>query len=386
MAETTTEAVGADREAYMSWLRDRVAFWCNGDGMYEQEWDYDSEVSPDEVLEALDAYRDKGFASPEALIEENLIETCYRDTEEGFYDILLDEVSRQPQGVQDAWDESPSIWDDLEAAGYRGVDMRTDKLLGNTQLRANLLLSTPGEQNLDLSSIVDAFGNSARSADLDTIEAADLDNALSYLINQQQHSVSEVYDALGGESTRSPFIDSVRYEIENNSSEVVSELALMVQMDAKAYLDLMESAREGEDKSIVIPRDYASIGIFNSNSGAGGPLGIQLEREAVLPLSMVREGQLEDVRSGRQQGYTVGETYGMAGSFWQQAFELRPGADEGIKEDYGAALATARVAEVMRERDRAPEGIEAVEGEARDAAEAGRGDGSEAQGKDGEVR
>lgn len=193
-----------------------------------------------------------------------------------------------------------------------------------------------------MGSIVNAFGNDYRSPDLDRIGGEDLDNALSYLVNQQGHSVTEVYDALVEcDPAEQPFIYSVREEITENSSEAMSELAALVCMDGNQMLDFLDAIEKGMD-SLVLPKDYATIGVFNQWSGCGGPLDIHLEKDAVLPLSMVREFNIEGTET--PGSYTVDSVYGLVSSMWCPNFSYRDGVETGVKEDYDLALEQTREA------------------------------------------
>lgn len=147
-----------------------------------------------------------------------------------------------------------------------------------------------------------------------------------------------------------PFIESVNEEVTENSSEAMSELVALVRMDGNQMLDFLDAVEKGTD-SLVLPKDYATLGVFNQWSGCGGTLDIRLERDAVLPLSMVREFNIEGQRevSG---SYTVDSVYGLVSSMWCQNFSYRDGVETGVKEDYGLALEQAR--EALSEAAREP--------------------------------
>lgn len=335
MAESNDSA----RAAYLDWLKGEVERWCNKDGFFEAEWDYGDSITPDQILDAYQSYEEQGFASPRDCLESRLFEDTY--VEDDFYaNYLMNDLATAGEEVNEGWDSAQSVWDDLEAVGYRGVDLGLDQLLGQSELRVNVFFATEAEQNLDMGSIVDAFGNDYRSPDLDRIDAEDLDNALSYLVNQQGHSVTEVYDALANGGSANPFIESVNEEVTENSSEAMSELAALVRMDGNQMLDFLDAIERGTD-SLVLPKDYATIGVFNQWSGCGGTLDIRLERDAVLPLSMVREFNIEGQRevSG---SHTVDSVYGLVGSMWCPNFSYREGVESGVKEDYDLALEKAR--------------------------------------------
>lgn len=339
---TLRGADDATREAYLSWLRDEVKRWCNEEGFFEAEWDRDDSIRPDQILDAYQSYEERGYASPLACLESKLLEDTR--VEEIFYEhYLLTDLSEANEEVSEGWDSAQSVWEDLESVGYRGIDPNIEQLLSQSGLRVNVFFATEAEQNFDMGSIVDAFGNDYRSPDLDRISGEDLDNALSYLVNQQGHSVTEVYDALSEcGPAEQPFIYSVREEITENSSEAMSELAALVRMDGNQMLDFLDAIEKGAD-SLVLPKDYATIGVFNQWSGCGGPLDIHLEKDAVLPLSMVREFNIEG-QTETPGSYTVDSVYGLVSSMWCPNFSYREGVETGVKEDYDAVLELARKA------------------------------------------
>lgn len=327
-----------DREAYIAWLRDEVGWHCNSRGYYEAFWDYDDSVTPDQMAEACANYEEAGFASPLNYLDESIME------KPGFIEALENELisaitrdaATAPEGVGEQWVESGDIWGDLESAGYEGIDANVEDLLSNSSFNVNVFFATEAEENFDMGSIVHAFGNDYRDPRLEDVDAEDLDNALSYLVNQQGHSIAEVYG--NGDNA---FIRSVREEIDENSSEAMSELCALVRMDGQQMLDFIEKQHEAKD-SLVLPKDYATVGIFNQWAGCGGMLDIRLEKDAVLPLSMVRGFQVEGQPD--PDGYTVNETYGLVGSAWMPV-HYREGTETGVKEDYSLALDKARSAD-----------------------------------------
>lgn len=225
----------------------------------------------------------------------------------------------------------------------------------------NVFFATEAERNHDFASIVDSFGNDYRDPRLEYVEAEDLDNALSYLVNQQGHGVAELYDALAEGKGSSTFIESVREEICENSSEAMSNLAALVRMDGSEMLRFLEARDKGEG-SLVLPKGNATVGVFNQWSGCGGMLDIQLEKDAVLPLSMAWDFSVEgNGMSNRWGGYTVDEVYGIVGSMWQPSFEIQEGTTQDVREDYSAALEQVRAAAKARDEAARPSLKEAAE-------------------------
>ena len=353
-----------NREAYIAWLREKLENYCNDDGSYEVYWDYDDSITPDQLVDAVDNWKSEGYTSPESYLASTLYDTVGEAQESQLYISILDDLDDAPDEVRACWDESTGIWDDLYEAGYTGIDMNLDDLLSNSSFNVNVFFATEAEENFDMGSIVHAFGNDYRDPRLEDVDAEDFDNALSYLVNQQGHSIAEVYG--NGDNA---FIRSVREEIDENSSEAMSELCALVRMDGQQMLDFIEKRNEAKD-SLVLPKDYATMGIFNQWSGCGGMLDIQLEKDAVLPLSMVREFQIEGVRGDTNLwgGYTVDEVYGLVGSAWMPV-HYREGTETGVKEDYSLALDKARDADAIEAHGSdEPVSLKAAVKEAREAS------------------
>lgn len=355
-----------DREAYIAWLRDEIEKHCNSEGRYEAYWDYNDSITPDQLFNAMEHFERDGYASPLAYLEVSLVEDYYFTTpmEEALLTAISQDAKSAPDGLGKHWDESDDIWGDLEAAGYQGIDANLDDLLSRSSFNVNVFFATEAEENFDMGSIVHAFGNDYRDPRLEDVDAEDLDNALSYLVNQQGHSIAEVYG--NGDNA---FIRSVREEIDENSSEAMSELCALVRMDGQQMLDFIEKRNEAKD-SLVLPKDYATVGIFNQWAGCGGMLDIRLEKDAVLPLSMVREFQIEGVRGDTNLwgGYTVDEVYGLVGSAWMPV-HYGEGTETGVKEDYNFALDKARGADAIEAHGSdEPVSLKAAVKEAREAS------------------
>lgn len=353
-------------EMYIEWLRARVDEYCNPEGMYEVYWDRGEFLSPDDLSCAAAKWKDKGFAGPEMYLEDMLFERMGSYQELYLYGQISDDLQKAPEGVEACWETSQSIWEDLEEAGYHGVEMNLDELLSKSTFEMNVMFATQAEQNRDMASIVDAFGNDYVEPDLSRVDGDDLDNALSYLVNQQGHSVSDVYGALAGANCGSRFVDSVAREIQENASEAMSELCALVRMDGQEALAFFEKVEAGQG-SLILPRD-TTVGIFNQWAGCGGMLDIELEKDAVMPLALVREAQIEHVsESNRWGGYTVNEVYGLVGSAWGE-FEVSDETSWAACEDYAAVLSDMRESIGDLQPSCAPD-LDELEADARDGAE-----------------
>lgn len=121
------------------------------------------------------------------------------------------------------------------------------------------------------------------------------------------------------------FIKSVVEELENLPSNMAT-LTFLVNMKLFDYFDLreaMESEKELNDSytfeerkgkgSITISKD-TMCGLFDVWSGGGSLLGIELDKDVVLPIKCIWVAEIETGKS--QYGYSVDSVYGLVGSAW----------------------------------------------------------------------
>lgn len=228
--------------------------------------------------------------------------------------------------------DSDSIFEDLYDVGYRGVELNVDELLERTILKVNFTFATEQEQNYDMGSIVRAYGSYYLR---DTDHATEyVDNALTYLIRQQGHKVTEVYQGLFdnpmGWVITGNFIDSVANEIVNNNSESMSELCILVKMNAKAYLEMCAALKEKKPFYLKFSKNSV-VGIFNEWSGCGSLFGIELEKDFIVPSEYIREIMLDDAVG--KYTYSVGRTYNMSTEAWKDTVSYTEEAVELMEEN-----------------------------------------------------
>lgn len=332
----------ANRKAYMDWLRGEIEKWCDENGFFQMEWDYDDSITPDQIIDAWEHFEGEGYASPLDYLEGELLKSPYVDAEDNFYgNYLLRDLDSAPDAVREGWDAAQSIWDDLTEAGYQGIDLNINQLIRQSDFKVNVFFATEAEQNFDMGSIVDCFGNVCTEADIGRAEPVRLDNALSYLVNQQGHSVRELYGELVlNKPSDSALIGSIRCEIGENLSEAMSEVCALVHMEGEAMFDFLNGMERNAD-SIVLAKDSATMGIFNQWSGCGSALDIQLEKDAIFPFSMVRGFQIEGQPSV-QWDYTVGDVYGLTSDCWKDCLTISDIPVKDPREDYDHVISQVK--------------------------------------------
>ena len=363
---------------YLKFLQRKIVEYCNEDNQFEIYWDYDDEISPDMIFAARRYSLKEKISFEDALLNimcenSNGYETLF------FQCVINDILTSENKDIISAYKQSESFVDDLYEAGYEGIEYNVDSLLSNTKIYVNIFFATESERNFDMGAIVGAFG-SYETPDLNFISKNQrkgydyTDNALTYLIHQQGYSINDVYKCLvdnpRGFLDADNFIDSVVNEIVNNTSEGLSELAVLVALKGRDIITFFEMLND--ENSVFCFDKKCCIGIFNEWSGCGGLLEIKLEKDFIIPSFMFRDIQIEGASKSyminvpmktatsgvdengnkvryykqqydehgnlmfvkkefTQQNYTVNSVYGLLNECWEDCFSV---ADKSEKYDY----------------------------------------------------
>ena len=121
------------------------------------------------------------------------------------------------------------------------------------------------------------------------------------------------------------FVESLVNELENLPSHMAT-LTFLVNMKLFDYFELRE-AMESENElnksyiladrkgkgTITISKD-TMCGLFDVWSGGGSQLGIELDKDVVLPIKCIWRAEIETGKS--EYGYSVDSVYGLVGSAW----------------------------------------------------------------------
>ena len=323
-------------------------------GMITMYHDYDESVNKDIIQKYINAIV-LGYQVDN--LDDVINEWIMEWNDDGYYiDALLAELKDNAPNEEIAqYIEECVVLDTLYECGFEGINYNIADLLGNTSVRVNILLGTETERNYDMGSIVTAYGNNYQypfknyaKPDVDYF-----DNALTYLIHQQGHTVQDVLanhlDCCLSEEqvSKSEFIKGVCTDIENNSSEAMSELGVYIELSGVEIAEFIDRLSD-KNAYFVFYKDV-NIGVFNEWSGTCGYPDNYLENDFVVPTAMVRNVQIEGVRPITRKraeelrniynnpdsseyakeragqnletegtiGYTMDEVCGMWGDFWK---------------------------------------------------------------------
>lgn len=139
----------------------------------------------------------------------------------------------------------------------------------------------------------------------DPKEKIEDESSLLWLMKQQGYKKSDLNRLVRkGETQDSNFLSSLHTEARNVTTHM-NALAFFVKMPLGDYIEFGDSG-----KSITFSKETA-CGLYDPWNGAGGPLGIELEKDVAVPAKIVRP-HIENT-----YGYGVDSIYGMLNSFWK---------------------------------------------------------------------
>ena len=300
-------------EKWIAYLKSKIAEDCNSDGFYEVYWNYDDEFEPSSiqkiVSDAIETDSSLVAAADDYLWDLNSGESL----DEYFIDDIRNNI---PAELEDyALDRD--LLEDLDEAGYSGVDMNAQELLDKSEVKVNIIFATPSESNYDMSNIVDVFGSWKDPAyDYIVDNPEILDNAMTYLIHQQGHSLKEYYQCLlenpGGFKMdhKNTFIESCVDDCVNNSSDAMSGICCLTTLTPDELYELEKASKNGSGNLEFSTDTYC--GTVNIWAGSGG-LSVNLEKPLIIPVSYAHTIQIE---GGKNNGYTVDEIFGLTGDCW----------------------------------------------------------------------
>ncbi len=335
------EIIKTYEQEYLTFLKEQLEDKCNSDMCCEVYWDYRDELSAQSIREAVDNYKKSGCVSAKDYLVEKLEHLNFDYDSDMFGEIETELENCENEHVVAYFAKYGDLRDDAFSVGYNGIDVKVDEILRKSNFHVNVMFATPAERNFDMGSIVSAFG-SWRAPDFEGVKVYPemMDNGLTYFVNQQGHSVKEVYDCLlnnlrgFGSNDKMNFVRAVVNDIVNNSSDAMSEITALVKLDGYELLELFEEAEKGE-KYLTFGKD-TMMGIFNEWSGTGGLLEFELEKPFVVPTSMVRNVQIEGAKS--DWGYSVDSVFGLIGSCWKETLGYTDMAPELYPDDWAAAV------------------------------------------------
>lgn len=350
--ELATEAIALDI------IKQEVADHPNG---YDRYFDYRDQIEASTIAEIFHEYQEESFgASDYPNFEAFLTQKIYEKWDMDFSDIEIIEDGFKSNhtdaemAIVDAYLEANDMH--LEEAlydnGFAGVQWDVKDIVGDYKL--NIMLTTPTEQKYDMGSIPDMFGvegveklNQMLTKMSENEREKHFDNALTYLVYQQGHSLTELTEAYFSDTpSDNTFVKSVVDELNDFPQYGMAELTVLVKLN-KDGLEALDRIAKGEGD--VTFSKNTMLGLYNEWQGAGALLDIQLEQNFTVPASMVRNVQIEGQRSDYTHGYTVDDTYGLIGSCWKDTMSKAETPANGVEITAAYQADLPKVIEVIKE-------------------------------------
>lgn len=324
-------------QVYNNFLKSKIDEYCNENKFCEIYWDYGESIEPSMLLEAYKKYKEEGFEKIEDYLEDQLLNMNY-DYDSYMISQILHDLKEEDfynKEFKKWFNDKCDIYEDLYENGYNGIDVNLTSLLKNANFHFNIMFATDEEKNYDMGSIVTSFGT-YHSPYYEYLEKDNFDNALTYLIHQQGHTCKEYIDELENQPNgfekgcNCKFIESIVEDVVNNTSEAMSELTVLVNMDGEEAIEFLNYLEDKQNNRNLKIDKECEIGLFNEWAGCGGLLEIELEKDFIVPKNMILGFQIE---GGYNNGYTVDEVYGLINSCWRECLDYTEEMPELVIED-----------------------------------------------------
>lgn len=271
----------------------------------------------------------------ESVVYENSMAERVCDAEYDLYEQLKNkayDVSEEFGEAFEAYADELPTYEFLEQMGYEGCNYDVADFMKNDYC-LDLILGTSREQNEISSEINDFFTADVQKLDEKAFETLS-DNALTYLVHQQGHSVEEVFEAMSDNKNDNTFVQTVADEV-NSTTYETNRLAVLITAKGENLLNLLDNIAHGRDNIKI--SEHAMLGLHDGLNGAGGNLEITLEKDLVIPASLVQTVQFEnsgsDDRVGSREnygGYTVNEVSDLIGACWTKGGFAEPTAESPV--------------------------------------------------------
>lgn len=288
------------------WFKSEIEKYCDSNGMIEANWDYqDVEALENNLPDLMEGFEGGNLID---YITEQVHDEWMDwniDVEDSLASAIIEDVNEiKDENLRDAVSSAleDDMWDILYKNGFNGVDDGIKEHLENLKINVNITLATANELNYDMSSIIVSFGTDYLSPEYEMVDATYLDNAITYLVNQQGYSIKDLYDVLLGNADGGTFLNSVAREIENNPAEATTGLTILVNVSLDDYGKILSN--EG---SITVS-ESTEIGLYNSWIGGGSVFEIKLDKPFTFPASMAFKADYDNLTG--QGSYSVGDCYG----------------------------------------------------------------------------
>ena len=174
------------------------------------------------------------------------------------------------------------------------INYPTEHFLNNTELYVNIGLDT-GDGNYDYT--------------LNGCNEIHEESSMLWLALQQGYTREEYENViLEEEFTISDFLESAYYEVTNSTTDI-GKLTFFVKMTLGELIELREIINQKKDFTITLDKNTYG-GLVDIWNGAGSVLGLNLEKDIVIPSNILT------IEVDGENGYSIENIYGLTGDLW----------------------------------------------------------------------
>ena len=174
------------------------------------------------------------------------------------------------------------------------INYPTEHFLNNTELYVNIGLDT-GDGNYDYT--------------LNGCNEIHEESSMLWLALQQGYTREEYENViLEEEFTISDFLESAYYEVTNSTTDI-GKLTFFVKMTLGELIELREVINQKKDFTITLDKNTYG-GLVDIWNGAGSVLGLNLEKDIVIPSDILT------IEVDGENGYSIENIYGLTGDLW----------------------------------------------------------------------
>lgn len=275
-------------------LEEEIQVYCGNQGVYLPDFRENDCVSQEFLLEKFNEYQEQvnsgndSHGSFNAYFDDQTKEMAKGKAEVQLIESIIEDAGEVNLNFQNAVENYLETNENaLQEAGLQEIDIPSGSLT-DREYYLNLVLQTGTEKEAetysDTNAIREFYGNcllDGQPMDNFQIECGD-DNALTYLIHQQEHTVQEVAECLcTEEKPKNPFIEEVAYELKETHDAGVESPKMNATVFAKGdeVMDILNKVAHGEDYLEISENTKLRLSEYS--------FGITPETTMVFPTSMV---------------------------------------------------------------------------------------------------
>lgn len=301
----------------------------HGNIVYNIYADYRDEFSEEQIRKICES------EDPRSTADDMIIEAYDSAYFDYYRDDIIKDVLEDPDVRELIADCTVQEVDEIKdmICDYFYVNMPFEHYYRNTDVLVDILVDA-GDLNYDYSmnNIAGFYANGVQE-----------DSGLLWLVRQQGYTktqLKETVKACG--KVESKLLRSVWEESENTTTSM-NALTFLVRMTLNQYFELIDAVKaeehlnrsyhpsERRGRGYIVLDKSTECMLYDAWNGAGGVLGIELERDVRLPIRYIDTAQQDGSR-----GYSVRNIYGVSSALWDYTVkEIHPMKNNSKKVEKG---------------------------------------------------